>query len=123
MKKAFRTLSASTTTLAALLMVSASPMAFAGEFDSVHITVPFAFKAGTAQLPAGEYTVSEDNSKVVTIKGAHGSAMLLTVPTGEVLSDKASLTFDHQADGYVLKCVHGWGKTTTNSVPVAGNEK
>ncbi len=111
MKNTLRTLLACST-IAFGLATAAS----AADVDAVRINVPFAFKAGKTTLPAGDYMVSEQGSNVVTLKGSHGSAILLGVPSDEADPTKTSLTFDHTDGGYVLKCVHGWGKSVSSAV-------
>ena len=119
MKTAIRTLLAFSTTL----VFGAATMAFAADTDPLRINVPFAFKAGKANLPAGEYMVYEDDSKVITLKGTHGSAIVLGVPTSEADTSRASVTFDHTSEGYVLKCVHTWGKSVSSLIPTVQSEK
>jgi hypothetical protein len=118
MNKALRTLLAFST----LLSAAALPV-FGSEIDQVRVNVPFAFKAGSTLLPAGEYTMIEDDSKVITIRGDHGSVMVLGSPTTESPLDKSSVTFDRTSSGYVLKCVHAWGKATASTVVNLSNEK
>jgi len=102
-----------------IALSAAALPAFGGDLDPMHVTVPFAFKAGKTNLPAGDYTVSEQDSGVVLIKGEHASAFVLGASTGEGEFGKASLSFDHNNSGYCLKTVHTWGKNTSTVFPVA----
>ncbi len=93
--------------------------ACAAEINPIHVNVPFAFKAGKNTLPAGEYTVSEEESGVITIKGNKGGVMVLGSVAGDSTSDKASISFGKDEKGYYLKSVQGWGGISSNLLPIS----
>jgi hypothetical protein len=109
--------------VSALAVTAAAVPMFAGETDSLHISVPFAFKAGKTSLPAGDYVVLEQSSGVIMIKGNGGSAMLLSLSGSEASSDKAGVSFARSEQGYVLKSVHSWGKISSSILPVEPDQE
>jgi hypothetical protein len=92
--------------------------AFCSDADPIHVSVPFAFTAGKTNLPAGDYTVYEENTHVIMLKGDHGSAILIAAPGSEE-NDKAGLSFQHTDKGYFLKAVHSFGRPSS-LLPVTG---
>jgi hypothetical protein len=110
--------------VSAIAVTGAAVSAFAADTDPMHITVPFAFKAGKTTLPAGDYVVVEENSGIVMIKGTGGNAILLSSAGSDNTSDKAGVSFARGEQGYVLTSVHSWGRITSSILPiVAGQEK
>jgi hypothetical protein len=96
--------------------------AFGGEFEPLHVTVPFSFTAGKATLPAGEYTVYESDSHVLMIRGEKGSALLLTYAGNAPEDAKSALGFEHTDKGYLLRSVHSSGRPTS-LLPARTGEK
>lgn len=92
--------------------------AFGSETDPMHISVPFAFKAGRSSLPAGDYVVTEEASGVIVIKGNAGSAMVLGSAGEDKNTDKAGVSFTRTEQGYVLKSVHAWGRISSSILPI-----
>jgi hypothetical protein len=78
--------------------------AFANEATELDVKVPFAFKAGTSELPAGTYRVTQANSTYLLIRGDKGGAF---VPKAAVVVDldsgKPTLKFKRAGDSYVLR--------------------
>jgi hypothetical protein len=61
-------------------VVSVTP-AFGEDLGQVKVTIPFAFRAGSVSMPAGDYTVIEENAGgLFLIEGRSGSAMFVTAP-------------------------------------------
>lgn len=87
--------------------------AVASEFEPLHVTVPFAFTAGKASLPAGDYTVLETSSHTIMIRGSHGSAIVLGSAGDEGESDRNSLGFRHTQKGYYLQTVRTNGRPSS----------
>jgi hypothetical protein len=112
MKKALRALFAFTT----LAVFATLVPAFAADTEPMHVNVPFAFKAGKTTLPAGQYTVYSDESRVIMIKGTHGSAILLGTAGADSAGDKSGVSFERDATGYCLKTIHNWGKMSSTRV-------
>ena len=107
------------------LAVTAAVMpAFGADTDSMHISVPFAFKAGKTSLPAGDYVIVGENSGIIMIKGNGGNAILLSSSGPDLTYDKAGVSFTRGEQGYVLTSVHAWGKISSSILPVTtGQEK
>ena len=78
--------------------------AFADELGQVKVTVPFAFRAGTVNLPAGDYTIVEENAGgLFLIEGRAGSAMFVTAPGDSQGSpEKPELKFQRTGKNSVL---------------------
>jgi hypothetical protein len=80
--------------------------AFASQISELYVKVPFAFKAGSAVLPAGSYIITETVSGYVLIRGEKGGAF---VSKGSLVVDnldaasKANFKFDIAGDKYVLE--------------------
>ena len=84
------------------------------------VTVPFAFTAGKASLPAGDYTVYENDAHLLTIRGLKAAAMILGTPGSEVEEDRNALSFEHTDKGYTLKTVRASGKSAVVPATVHG---
>jgi len=91
-------------------VTTAAVPAYCGGMETLRVTVPFAFTAGAKNLPAGDYTVLEGDSHVLTIRGSRGSAMVLATAGEEGVSDKNALTFRHTDKGYFLQTVYTEGR-------------
>ena len=108
MKRQFETFIA----LCLLTGSTAALPATAGENDTLRVTVPFAFTAGTATLPAGDYVISQQlDSHFLTIGGKGGGAILMTVPQNPAGELKTSnLTFERSGKGNTLMEVQMFGR-------------
>jgi hypothetical protein len=115
-----------TNKLRTLLAFSAIGMSFAAlpaiAGETLHVTVPFAFTAGKTAMPAGEYTVYENEAHMVLIRGAKASVMVLGTPGTESQDDKNSLGFQRTRAGFTLRSVHAFGQPTS-LLPVLNGEK
>jgi hypothetical protein len=92
----------------ALLMVGTAAMARADERVVVHI--PFSFIAGTTQLPAGDYVVTEDvndNQNVLAIESAdgHHSVFALSIAAKAPRPEQTELIFEKFENRYFLSKV------------------
>jgi hypothetical protein len=70
------------------------------------VNVPFAFTAGTASLPRGEYRLSTlpGHLDAVMIRSLQHGVILLSQPAGSTGKDNtARLVFDRYADQYFLR--------------------
>jgi hypothetical protein len=114
--------------LTTLLAFSAIGMSFAAmpasanELEPLHVTVPFAFTAGKTAMPAGEYTVYENNSHLVMIRGTKASVLILGTPGVDSQDAKNSLGFERTSKGIALRSIHAVGKATS-VIPATVNEK
>lgn len=109
--------------VSALAVTAAAIPVFGADSDPLHITVPFAFKAGKTSLPAGDYVVTGENSGVIMIKGNGGSAIVLSSAGPETTLDKAGASFSRSEQGYVLKSVHNWGKISSSILPIEPSQE
>ncbi len=103
------------------LSLAALP-AFAAETETLHVNVPFAFTAGKTALPAGEYTVSENNAHLLMIRGSKASVLILGTPGTETQDEKNALGFERTAKGIQLRSIHAAGRTSS-VIPAVVNEK
>jgi hypothetical protein len=115
--------------LKTLLAFSAIGMSFAalpaigGELQPIHVNVPFSFTAGKTNLPAGEYTVYENDSHLVTLRGSKTSVMLLGT-AGSYSQDEtaSSLGFERTSKGFQLRTIKAAGRPAS-VVPAVASEK
>ncbi len=96
--------------LSIVVLAASSLPAFAQELGQVKVSVPFAFRAGSVTLPAGDYSFAENQAGVLSIEGRKGSAMMITHP-GEPITPKteSTLEFDKAGSVPVLKEVRMGG--------------
>ena len=87
--------SIATSSLVVLSLLFAAAGAHAQSAVQAH--VPFAFKVGTAQMPAGTYSVKkESDTNIVSILNVKTNAIVLAVGTGQSSSKKSDkLVFRH----------------------------
>jgi len=97
--------------------------AHAQDLDRVVVTVPFAFVAGGATLPAGDYSVIRANPSVnreLAITGYNkGSAFLLPLGFDQGASDAPTLSFEHIGGRYYLSKVKTLNGVYTMPLPPA----
>jgi len=108
--------------MAVLGLAAVSVPALAEDMERVRISVPFEFKAGSATLPAGTYTIVEANpGGLIRISGFKESAMMITHPGvqgGDAM--EPTLEFRKTQDGNVLTEVRMSGHPSN---VLAGTEK
>jgi hypothetical protein len=94
--------------------IAALPALGADNGTMVRVTVPFAFTAGTASLPAGEYVVSQQSGNhVLTIAGKGGDAILMSQPAWSTLDlNSSTLTFERTDKGNKLTEVNIGGSAS-----------
>ena len=97
--------------------------AHAQEVDGVVVTVPFAFQAGGATLPAGDYRIKRANPGVnreLAITGYNkGGAFLLPLAFDQKTSDAPTLSFAQIGGRYYLSKVKTLNNVYTMPVPPA----
>lgn len=96
-----------TLALAAVLGMGA---AHAAERKTMRAEIPFAFRAGDTQLPAGEYTVWQNpGNGYVAIASAAGTARaaLFANPGYPAQHNQATLVFHRYGDTYFLAEIRG----------------
>ena len=81
--------------------------------SAVQARVPFAFKVGTAHMPAGTYSMKkESDTNIVSILNVKTNAIVLAVGTGQSSSKKSDkLVFRHLGSQYFLTEIWGTGGT------------
>jgi hypothetical protein len=89
------------------LMCLAATAGSARAQDTLAVKVPFDFMANGHMLPAGNYTITRDNtaSSVFMIRGDKGGAFVATVPAAghDPSGSQPSLTFVRQENQYKLQ--------------------
>ena len=95
------------------LMCLAATAGSARAQDTLAVKVPFDFMANGHMLPAGNYTITRDNtaSSVFMIRGDKGGAFVATVPAAghDPSGSQPSLTFVRQETQYKLQTI--WEST------------
>jgi hypothetical protein len=81
--------------------------------SAVQAHVPFAFRVGTAQMPAGTYSMKkESDTNIVSILNVKTNAIVLAMGTGQSSSKKSDkLVFRHLGSQYFLTELWGTGGT------------
>jgi hypothetical protein len=103
--------SIATSSLVVLSLLFAAAGAHAQSAVQAH--VPFAFKVGTAHMPAGTYSMKkESDTNIVSILNVKTNAIVLAVGTGQSSSKKSDkLVFRHLGSQYFLTEIWGTGGT------------
>jgi len=96
--------------ISAIGLSGAALPAFGGELLPLHVSVPFAFTAGKTALPAGEYTVTETQSHIVTLRGDKSAVLLLSTPGSDSQNDKNALDFERTSKGFELRSIRAAGR-------------
>jgi hypothetical protein len=116
-----------TNKLRTLLAFSAIGMSFAAlpamGGEALRVNVPFAFTAGKTAMPAGEYTVYENEAHLVLIRGTKSSVMVLGTPGSDSQDDRNVLGFERTSKGgFMLRSVRSAGRASS-VLPVINGEK
>lgn len=88
--------------------------------SQLRANVPFAFKMGKAQLPAGSYQITKAE-RTITIRGENTAAVALVTSTYPN-SGNPRLVFNHVGDQYFLSQIWGAGDSGM-SLPASKLEK
>jgi hypothetical protein len=96
--------------------------------EPVLANIPFAFTAGNATLPAGEYRVEkvQNSSPALLIRRTDGSAYMIVMTSAvQVNAPQAQtkLIFHRIANGYFLSQVWTEGNTRGRELPKSAKEK
>ena len=84
--------------------------------------VPFPFKVGSAQLPAGTYVINTAGASTIEIRNAQTSASALSLIRREYQRDSdTKLVFHHVADQYFLAEI--WRSAGTNGMVIAPSKQ
>ena len=96
--------------------------AFGSDLTPLHVTVPFAFTAGKTAMPAGQYTVYESDTHVITIRGAKSAIMVLSSPGTESDNEPNALGFERSGNGFALRTVRATGRPSSILSPANGEK-
>ena len=112
--------------LCLLAVATSIAPAFAEDVSQVKVTIPFAFRAGTVNLPAGEYTIIEENSEgLFLIESRSASAMFVTAP-GKAqpinIEARPELTFQRTGQASVLTEIR-MADETSHLLPLRNNAR
>src|SRR5579863_3468496 len=113
------------TTLMAISAIGTSLAALpasGADLTPLRVNVPFAFTAGKTAMPAGQYTVYESDSHVITIRGAKSAIMVLSLPGAESENEPNALGFERSGNGFALRTVRATGRPSS-ILPSTNGEK
>lgn len=96
--------------------------------EPVLVNIPFAFAAGDATLPAGEYRVEKvrDGSPVLLIRSTEGSPAIIVMTSPASANEpqeKAKLIFHRYGNHYFLAQVWSAGSSSGRELPKSAKEK
>ena len=96
--------------------------------EPVLVNIPFAFAAGDATLPAGEYRVEKvrDGSPVMLIRSTEGSPAIIVMTSPASANEpqeKAKLIFHRYGNHYFLTQVWSAGSSRGRELPKSTREK
>src|SRR6202158_5144112 len=111
-----------------LMLTSIAATQVARAQESMLVDIPFAFVAGNATLPAGEYRVHklDGNSAVLLIHcwDARASALVITnAAQAKEPQTESKLVFNRYGNRYFLSQVWTSGSTRGRQLPISRREK
>ena len=99
----FQIRAALTAATLAVAAFAATPTVMA-QLPLAQVDVPFAFENGSTHLPAGTYTVSMLNERVMDIRGNTGSTFSMVQPEDRLdPAQNGRLVFHRYGDRYILR--------------------
>ena len=113
----------STGIAAALLLLGAVQNASAQIIEPITFTTSFPFTVGDATVPAGRYTVrqDDDNPTIFELTGAHTTVLFQTRDAAaRETPAKSEVVFKRYGDGYVLKSI--WLEGLTSGAETLASE-
>jgi hypothetical protein len=111
---------------AGLLLLAGVQQASAQISDPIEFTTAFPFTVGSANVPAGTYTVrpDDDDPKILMLQGPHVAVLFLTDNIeARQLPSKSEVVFKRYGDGYVLKDIWLEGSNTGAEATMAEAER
>jgi len=91
---------------------------------SVTVNIPFKFMAGSAQLPAGRYTItSQDNLTVVIQDSRQHSTTVYGIPAYDSGSEDGKLVFTVRGNQYFLTKIICLDSDLNLELPISQTEK
>jgi hypothetical protein len=96
--------------------------------DQLVVTIPFDFAAGSANLPAGDYSVkaTSANHTIVLLNRDNPSVSMILIAhdaTAKGPQTQSKLVFNRYGDRYFLRQVWVEGNSTGKELPKSGREK
>jgi len=92
--------------------------------SAVRANVPFAFKVGPKQLPAGAYEINTKNEGSVLIRNRESRASAMTIVRREYPRDsRAMLVFHHLGNQYFLTAIWPGGQSSGMAINPSKQEK
>jgi len=105
-----------------LVVMSLMLNAAAQAQSAAKANVPFAFKVGSAELPAGTYVVSTAGASAIQIRNGQTSASALSLVRREYQNNSGTkLVFHHVAGQYFLAEI--WTGAGTNGMVIAPSKQ
>ena len=105
-----------------LVVMSLMLNAAAQAQSAAKANVPFAFKVGSAQLPAGTYVISPAGMSAIEVRNGQTSASALSLVRREYQNNSgAKLIFHHVAGQYFLAEI--WGGAGTDGMVIAPSKQ
>jgi hypothetical protein len=92
----------------------------------IQANVPFAFKVGSTNLPAGQYLVTEDSIRqTITVQNVKTHAIVQAKADQDLSrgSDNSKMVFHRYNNQYFLSSVHQGSDSLVLTLPVSNNEK
>jgi hypothetical protein len=111
---------------AGVLVLAGVQNARAQIVDTVEFTTTFPFTVGNATMPAGHYSIrqDDDNGQVLELIGDHSSVLFETISTtAPTPAPKTEVVFQRRGDTYVLKTIWLAGETTGAETMAAEGER
>ena len=117
----FKSIAQSSLMVLSLLLTTAGAHAQ----SAARANVPFAFKVGTTQLPAGTYAIPEHHgSNVITLRNVQTGASTVVMARPEYPSKKTNvLIFHRYGNQYFLSEIRGSGGTDAMILPATKEQK
>jgi hypothetical protein len=100
------------------LALLAAVSAHAQNQETVHVDVPFAFQAGSQELPAGRYEIKHINRFIVRMQGPGGvaGAVMVHLSTTNTAPAMGSIVFHQIGNRYFLAEIWSQGETNGDAI-------
>jgi|ERR1051326_3801689 hypothetical protein len=118
------------TTVALLSLLVTLAMSSFANAGRIMVNIPFAFTAGKALLPAGQYTLEQagviNNSLLIRSADGKAKAAYVTTMSNDTMrraESKAKLVFHRYGDTYFLSQIWEAGSSIVHEVPKTAAER
>ena len=91
----------------------------------VQVNIPFAFQAGSQQLPAGKYQISRETAHIIELRSTGKAAIFVMTNSAVKLhpADHGSVVFGHYGNKYFLRQIWTAGNSDGVECPKSRAEK